>query len=88
MQVRATCEPDVALTIEVADNGPGLDAAAIDQLFEPFHTTRADGSGLGLSIAREIVEAHGGTLTVVPPDDAAPGWPGATFRMELPWPAS
>ncbi len=49
------------LILSVADSGPGPPAAIRDHLFEPFVTGRADGSGLGLSIVKEIAEAHGGT---------------------------
>ena len=86
VRIVARVEPGVALRITVADNGPGIDAASIDQIFEPFHTTRAGGSGLGLAIAREIVEAHGGSLDIVTSErPAADGPGGAMFSMELPW---
>jgi two-component system nitrogen regulation sensor histidine kinase NtrY len=48
----------------VADNGPGIPADIIDQIFVPFFTTRKNGSGIGLSISRQIMRAHGGNLTV------------------------
>lgn len=69
------------LGITVADTGPGVPAALRASLFEPFVTSRADGTGLGLAIAREIVEAHGGSITLL---DGT----GAIFRIELPCPAS
>jgi len=65
--------------IRVADNGSGIDPAIASQLFESFATTKTHGLGLGLSIARTIVEAHGGTI------DVAAGEPGRTIvRVVLP----
>jgi two-component system C4-dicarboxylate transport sensor histidine kinase DctB len=67
--------PQVALTIAVegdrvaltvADNGPGIDPAIADQIFEPFVTGRPEGLGLGLGIVRDIVTAFDGTVAVVP----------------------
>jgi two-component system C4-dicarboxylate transport sensor histidine kinase DctB len=67
--------PQVALTIAVegdrvaltvADNGPGIDPAIADQIFEPFITGRPEGLGLGLGIVRDIVTAFDGTVAVVP----------------------
>lgn len=68
-------------TVEVAvtDNGPGLPREVRNKLFEPFVTTKRDGMGLGLSIARSIVEAHGGKLRA----DDNPGG-GTIFRFTLP----
>jgi PAS domain S-box-containing protein len=50
--------------VSVADRGAGISDAAFDQLFTPFYTTKADGMGLGLSIARTIMDAHGGRIHV------------------------
>lgn len=50
------------LFVEVRDSGPGLDAANADRLFRSFYTTKTEGMGMGLSISRMIVEAHGGRL--------------------------
>jgi C4-dicarboxylate-specific signal transduction histidine kinase len=50
----------VQVTIE--DTGPGLDPAIVQRIFDPFFTTKSDGLGLGLSISRSIIEAHGGQL--------------------------
>lgn len=63
----------------MTDNGPGIAPAVAAQLFEPFITTKRTGMGVGLSISRTIVEAHGGKIRV----DAAPGG-GARFSFTLP----
>ena len=62
----------------IADTGPGIDPDVADQLFQPFITTKASGMGVGLSISRTIVEAHGGRIRV----DRNPAG-GATFRFTL-----
>jgi signal transduction histidine kinase len=48
--------------VSVRDTGPGLALATVERLFEAFYTTKASGLGLGLSICRSIIEAHGGRL--------------------------
>lgn len=53
---------DGSACIHVEDDGPAIDAAALDRLFEPLFTTKASGTGLGLSIARSIARAHGGDV--------------------------
>jgi signal transduction histidine kinase len=67
-----------AVEVVVRDSGPGLPAGAEEEIFEPFHTTKPGGLGMGLAISRTIVELHGGTLA------AASGPHGATFRFSLP----
>ena len=68
-----------AVVVEVRDSGTGLDAQSAERLFEAFYTTKAEGIGIGLSISRSIVEAHGGRLW------AASNEPhGAVFRFSLP----
>jgi C4-dicarboxylate-specific signal transduction histidine kinase len=52
------------IQVQVADTGPGLVQTSIDNVFEPFYTTKPDGLGMGLTISRSIVEAHGGKLSV------------------------
>jgi two-component system nitrogen regulation sensor histidine kinase NtrY len=64
--------------IDVADNGPGLSAAAREQIFIPFFTTKEGGHGIGLSLARRIALCHGGQLTVRSDDH------GSVFRLALP----
>ena len=52
-----------AVSLTVADTGPGIDDRVADRLFTPFFSTKPTGTGLGLSVSRRIVQAHGGTLT-------------------------
>ncbi|MEQ1491619.1 MAG: PAS domain S-box protein [Terricaulis sp.] len=66
-------------TVTIADTGPGLDPGAAKKLFEPFVTTKASGMGVGLSISRTIVEAHGGRIWTEP----RPGG-GAVFLFTVP----
>src|SRR5262249_6091838 len=49
--------------VEVRDSGPGLNPTGVDALFQSFYSTKANGTGMGLSISKSIVEAHGGSLT-------------------------
>jgi len=65
--------------VAVTDQGPGLDPAAMEQIFKPFYTTRHSGTGLGLPITRGIVERHGGRVEV----QSAPGQ-GSCFTLVLP----
>lgn len=72
---------DGSVLLEVRDDGRGIDPAVLARLFEPFATGRKDGAGLGLAIARRIVERHGGELRLVPH-----AGPGAAFEVRLPRP--
>jgi PAS domain S-box-containing protein len=65
--------------LTVADTGIGFDAQQAETLFQPFHTTKSDGMGIGLSISRSIVEAHSGRMWA-----AANDGPGATFAFCIP----
>lgn len=77
--VELTVRSEGALVYEVRDRGPGLPAGDPEQLFAPFFTTRARGTGLGLTIARRLVEAHGGTLSAANHPDG-----GAVFTVRIP----
>jgi two-component system sensor histidine kinase HydH len=68
-----------ALVFRVRDHGTGVTAGETERIFEPFYTTRAQGTGLGLAVARRIVEQHGGTLTARTHEDG-----GAEFRVVIP----
>ncbi|MGE0866981.1 MAG: nitrogen regulation protein NR(II) [Kofleriaceae bacterium] len=70
---------DGKLVIEVSDHGPGVPEADRERVFEPFFTGKTQGTGLGLAVARRVVELHGGTLAV----HTAPSG-GALFRAEIP----
>lgn len=72
---------DRVAEITVTDTGPGIAPEIAARLFQPFVTTKAGGMGLGLSICREIVEAHDGRLTATPNPEG-----GTVFRLTLPMP--
>jgi signal transduction histidine kinase len=63
LQMTSRREDNGGVRIEVQDSGPGVVLADIERIFAPFHTTKAKGMGMGLSISRSLIEAHGGTLT-------------------------
>jgi len=68
VRVRASCDRD-GFRLVVEDDGPGMDAATLDRVQAPFVTTKAHGTGLGLPLAKRLVEAHGGRLLL----ESAPG---------------
>ncbi len=70
---------DGLVMVSVADTGSGIDAETMTKLFQPFMTTKKDGMGVGLSICRTIVEAHGGAIWAETNPEG-----GATFRFTLP----
>ena len=76
--IRTKSEPN-SVSVTVQDSGPGLDAASFERAFEAFYTTKPDGLGMGLSICRSIIEAHGGKLAVT-----ANVPHGAVFQLSVP----
>jgi signal transduction histidine kinase len=68
---------DVLVVVE--DSGPGIDPENLDRIYHPFFTTKPQGTGMGLSISRSIIEAHNGRLTVSSAADN-----GSVFQIALP----
>jgi PAS domain S-box-containing protein len=79
LQIRSGKNSAGAVVVEVRDTGQGLDPEHVERIFDPFFTTKAEGMGLGLSISRTIIEAHGGTLWATQNEDK-----GATIQFTLP----
>lgn len=78
--VRAVAEPmEGAIKISINDSGFGMDRDIVEKIFKPFYTTKESGTGLGLSVSRQIIENHGGRIEV----DSAPG-KGTTTNIYLP----
>ena len=65
--------------VRVRDNGPGIDAEALDRIFSPFYTSKSSGTGLGLAISKKLVDAHGGSIEV----QSSPG-EGTEFLLTFP----
>lgn len=78
VRVRLAAQND-SLRIDVTDHGGGLDPAFADRIFEPFVTSKSNGSGLGLVITKQIVEAHHGTISCISRQGD-----GCTFTLTLP----
>ncbi|HKQ62744.1 MAG TPA: ATP-binding protein [Candidatus Polarisedimenticolaceae bacterium] len=79
VRVRTRAGASGEIVVEIEDNGPGIPAAMRERIFEVFYSSRGGGTGLGLPIARQIIERHGGRIEV----DSVEGQ-GATFRIRLP----
>jgi PAS domain S-box-containing protein len=79
LAIRSRIGLDSRLHVEVKDNGAGIGEAQQQEIFKPFHTTKAEGMGMGLSICRSLIQAHGGTL-----DFTSQAGKGTTFYFTLP----
>jgi signal transduction histidine kinase len=79
LSIKSRCNERDCVHVSIEDNGNGIDPSNADRIFKPLFTTKARGMGMGLSICRSIVEAHGGRIWV------SPGVPhGSIFQFELP----
>jgi C4-dicarboxylate-specific signal transduction histidine kinase len=79
LRVKSEASGSTGVSISVQDNGRGIDPEDIDRIFDPFFTTKSNGMGMGLAICRSIIEAHGGTLSVLPGVSE-----GSIFHIVLP----
>jgi len=78
IDISAYCHDDYAY-ISVRDNGPGISADLADKIFEPFYTSRSQGTGLGLAVVKSVTNAHQGEVSLL----SKPG-EGAHFCMKIP----
>jgi signal transduction histidine kinase len=79
LAIRTALDGEAAVAVAVQDTGTGIDATDADRIFQPLYTTKAEGLGMGLAIARNIVDAHHGRLEAANNPEG-----GATFRFTLP----
>ena len=79
LTIRTAAFRDGVVEVAVHDEGTGISPEVLDRIFEPFFTTKSSGLGMGLSISRSIVEAHGGSLWAASGDET-----GAVFRFTIP----
>jgi PAS domain S-box-containing protein len=79
LTIRSRMNPEGRLDVSISDTGVGLSAESIEQIFDPFHTTKPQGTGMGLTITRSIVESYGGRVWATANQGA-----GACFHFTLP----
>ncbi len=79
LAIKSGMNPEGQLTVSISDTGVGLPVESADRIFDPFHTTKPQGTGMGLTITRSIVESYGGRVWATSNQGA-----GATFHFTLP----
>jgi signal transduction histidine kinase len=79
LTISSRLTPEGQLIVSIGDTGIGLPAENTERIFDAFHTTKPQGTGMGLAITRSIVEAHGGRVWATANPEA-----GATFHFTLP----
>jgi signal transduction histidine kinase len=79
LRIRTEEQPSGNIVVLVQDSGVGVDPEHSSRMFEAFYTTKVEGLGMGLTISRSIIEAHGGRLWAI-----ANSGPGSTFCFTLP----
>jgi signal transduction histidine kinase len=79
LTIASTCDTTGEIVVTVADTGCGIATDVADHLFDAFWTTKATGVGIGLTVSRSIIEAHGGRIAVVPKQG-----PGAALQLRFP----
>jgi PAS domain S-box-containing protein len=79
LTIKSRVNPEGHLSVSISDTGVGLPAEGADLIFDPFHTTKPQGTGMGLTISRSIVESYGGRVWATANEGA-----GATFQFTLP----
>jgi PAS domain S-box-containing protein len=79
LRIRSRLNSERQLIVSISDTGVGLPAQSAERIFDAFHTTKPQGTGMGLAITRSIVESHGGRVWATPNQGA-----GATFHFTLP----
>jgi signal transduction histidine kinase len=78
LEIRTRPDGEGGLRIDICDHGPGIPAEMADRIFDPYHTGKAGGTGLGLALVKQTIEMHGGTIGL----SQTPGG-GATFQVRL-----
>lgn len=84
IDIRCVLDDQQVVNIDVSDTGPGVPADQTDRVFEAFYSTKAEGIGMGLSICRSIVEAHGGRIWASSVDSQQGRQTGSVFHFTLP----